>query len=311
MDVIPEIGLGTWKSPKTDVLVNAIKYAVEEAGYRHIDCAPVYENEAVVGTALHDLLSRGVVKREELWITSKLWCTKHRPDLVEEACRQTLKDLQLDYLDLYLMHCPCSFIVDEANTSLPLAADGHTVLMDTVPIVDTWKAMERLVEIGLVKRIGVSNFTINMLEKLRYNTSVKIQPFCNQIEMHLYMQQEPMRWYLKMRGILLQAYSPLGSNDWRKPDEPCLLEDEELVKVAAETGKTVGEVALRFLQQLGDGNIVLLPKSVTPARIKANIECNHFTLSDSQMDRLRKRERCYRFVNIRKNWNCDVLGDGW
>ena len=311
MQVIPKVGLGTWKSPKDETLINAVKYAIEEAGYRHLDCAACYENEPVVGTALHDLLSRGVVKREELWITSKLWCTKHRPDLVEEACRQTLKDLQLDYLDLYLMHCPSSFIVDEKNTPVPLAADGHTVLTDTVPIFDTWKAMERLVEIGLVKHIGVSNFTIHMLEKLWYNKAVKIQPFCNQIEFHLYMQQEPMRWYLKKRGILLQGYSPLGTNDWRKPEEPCLLEDEELKKVAEETGKSAAEVELRFLDQLGEGNVVLLPKSVTPERIKANIGFDSFTLTDAQMERLKKRERYYRYVDTKKNWNLDMFGEGW
>lgn len=307
---MPKVGLGTWKSPKNEVLIDSIKYAVNDAGYRHIDCAWVYGNEEVVGTALEQLFSSGAVKREDLWVTSKLWHSKHKPDVVEAACRQTLADLKLDYLDLYLIHHPASFVVTDTNEIVPRDANGDAIL-DKVPIADTWLAMERLVELGLVKHIGVSNFSIGMLEQLKYNKAVKIQPFVNQCEFHLYMQQGPMLWYLKEQGIVFQGYSCLGTNDWRKEHEPCLLEDEELVKVSKEVGQCVGSVELRFLQQLTNGEAVLIVKSVTPERIKSNISFDNFTLTEDQMDRLKARERCYRFVDGRPDWGRDCIGDGW
>jgi aldehyde reductase len=309
MKAPPAIGLGTWKAPKTEVLVEAIRYAVEEAGYRHIDCAACYGNEAVVGQAISDLMTRGVVKREELWITSKLWCTRHRPDLVEVGVRQTLADLKIDYLDLYLIHHAASFVITDDDNQFPRDDQG-AMRLDKVPLIDTWRAMERLVDIGLVRYIGVSNFTIAMLERIRYAPGVKIQPFVNQIEFHLYMQQEPLRQYLSARGILLEGYSPLGSGDFRKPDEPVLLEDEELNAVAKELNQQVGSVALKFLQQIS-GGATLLVKSVTPARIQSNIHLDGIRLTDEQIERLKRRERCYRFVDVRRLWRHDVCGDEW
>lgn len=307
---IPPIALGTWKSNNPDELKEAIRYAVEEAGYRHIDCAACYENEKVVGEALKELFDRGVVKREELWITSKLWCTKHKKELVEVGLKNTLADLQLDYLDLYLMHYPCAFKVTENDDLFPRETEDGPVLMDTeVSVFETWKAMEELVDKKLCRYIGVSNFSINMLERLKYNPEVKIQPYANQIEYHLYMQQGPLIKYLKENGILFEGYSPLGTNDWRKPEEPCVLEDPVLNEVATEVKKSVGQVALRFLQQNNPG-CILLAKSVHPERIKMNIDLG-FDLSDDQIAKLKGRERVYRFVSPQKNWGCDVIGDGW
>jgi diketogulonate reductase-like aldo/keto reductase len=149
-----------------------------------------------------------------------------------------------------------------------------------------------------------------MLERLRFSPNVKVQPFVNQVEFHLYMQQEPLRWYLQHRGIILMGYSPLGSADWAKPDEPSLLKDEVLLAVAAETGQQVGAVALKFLQQLHPG-VILLVKSVTPARIYSNLHGPDFTLSQDQMERLKAREKVHRYVNPQRQWGWDVLGDGW
>lgn len=307
MNCSQNIALGTWKS-KPEELKEAIRYAIEEAGYRRIDCAFAYENESSIGEALQDLFKRNVVKREDLWITSKLWNTYHRPDLVEEGCRKSLQDLQLDYLDEYLMHCPCAFVVTEDHQLNPVDEKG-VYLIDHVSIIDTWKAMEKLVEKGIVKRIGVSNFTTNMLERLRYCKEVTIQPYANQIEFHLFMQQEPLREYLTKRNIIIEAYSPLGSNDFRKPEEPHLLEDEVLVQVSKEVNQPVASVALRFLLML-QPNAVIIPKSVTPERIKSNISLG-FSLNEDQVQRLKGCERFYRYVNIRNNWGLDVLGDGW
>lgn len=307
MNRIPTIGLGTWKSPRNEDLINAIVYAVKEAGYVHIDCAACYGNEDVVGQALQKVWASGI-KREQIWITSKLWNTQHRPDHVEAACRQTLKDLQLDYLDLYLMHYPTAFQASEPTGEKFPRVNGQIQFDNEVSIIDTWKAMEQLVEKGLVKRIGVSNFTINQLERLK-NSDAKLTPYTNQIEFHLYMQQAPLRNYMHENGIILTGYSTLGTADWAKPGSPTLLKDEVLVKIAEETGKTVGEVELKFLLTIEPG-ATLLAKSVTPERIYKN---NHldFELTKDQVERLRKRERFFRYVTPKVNWSTDVLGDGW
>ncbi|EAY16529.1 oxidoreductase, aldo/keto reductase family protein [Trichomonas vaginalis G3] len=307
MNRIPTIGLGTWKSPRSEDLVNAIVYAIKEAGYVHIDCAGAYGNEDIVGQALEQCWKAGI-KRENVWITSKLWNTQHRPDHVEATCRKTLEDLKLDYLDLYLMHYPCAFMATEPGGDKFPLIDGKLQWDDTVSIIDTWKEMEKLVEKGLVKRIGVSNFTVNQLERLKYS-DCKLTPYTNQIEFHLYMQQSALRNYCHKNGILITGYSTLGTADLKKPGAPIFLEDEELVRIAKETGRTVSEVELRFLLSIEPG-AALLAKLVTPERIYKN---NHldFDLTKDQVERLKKRERFYRYVSPKEEMGRDVLGEGW
>ena len=308
MDRIPTIGLGTWKSPRSEDLVNAIVYAVKEAGYVHIDCAACYQNEVVVGQAFEKLFASGI-KREQLWITSKLWNTQHRPDHVEKACRHTLNLLKIDYLDLYLMHYPTALKAGEPEDEyFPKDENGNIIFDREVSFIDTYKAMETLVEKGLVRHIGVSNFTINQLERLKHS-GIRIKPYTNQVEFHLYMQQKPMRNYLHDEGILLTGYSTLGSSDWAKPDQPVLLKDEVLVKIAEETGRTTGEVELKFLNTI-EPSAALLAKSITPERIYKN---NHldFNLTPEQVNRLVARERFIRYCNPKENFGTDEFGDGY
>jgi diketogulonate reductase-like aldo/keto reductase len=287
MDItkIPLIGLGTWRSSKNSV-GDAVEYAISKAGYRHIDCASVYGNEKEIGTSFNKVLSSGKVKREDLFITSKLWNTDHDPVNVEAACRKTLKDLQLEYLDLYLVHWGIAFV--HGNEIEPMGDNGMAKTVP-VPTYETWRAMEQLVEKGLVKNIGVANFTVAMLVDLL--TYAKIKPAMNQVEIHPYNSQEALVDYCKKMGIKVTAYSPFGSQ-WNDTDKP--ISNEIIVKIAKDHGKTPAQVLVKWLYQRG---IITIPKSVRPDRIESNIKVSDFELTDAEMKQIFALNRNHRFVD--------------
>ncbi|MBB4285968.1 aldo/keto reductase [Roseospira goensis] len=288
-DAMPQFGLGTWKAEP-----GAVGAAVTEAlrlGYRHIDCARIYGNEAEVGQALAEAF-KGGLRREDVWITSKLWNDAHRPEDVRPALEQTLADLGLSYLDLYLMHWP---IAHKPGVTLPQTTD-EMFMPDELPPSETWAAMEALVDAGLTRHIGVSNFNVPRLKALM--ESARITPEMNQIELHPYLQQPEMLAFCREAGVHLTAYSPLGSRDrpavLRQENEPTLLDDPTVAEIAARHGATPAQVLIAWALHRGTA---VIPKSVTPERLAQNLAATEVRLSDDDMAALGTLDRDARYVS--------------
>jgi len=289
---MPVIGLGTWQSPKEEIKI-AIKAAID-LGYRHIDCAYGYGNEPAVGEALAEVLAEGKVTRQELFVVSKLWNTRHRPDLVEPQLQETLKSLQLEYIDCWLMHFPFCY-KSNTETNLPKDEQGN-VLYDDIDYLVTWKEMEKVCKKGLTKAIGCSNFNSEQVQRLLDEGEVK--PTCNQVEVHPYFSQEKLVTFCQERGVAVVAYSPLGCQNrpWGAApgEEGLVVHDDATIKsIGQKYGKSPAQITLRWLFQR---NITVIPKSVNPDRIRQNVDILDFALTAEDMAAMNGINRNMRMV---------------
>jgi len=298
---IPMIGLGTYRTKEDkDALYKAVKFALQ-SGYRHIDTAWVYENEEVIGQAVKDAIaeSNGELKREDLFLASKVWCTFHSKEKVRECLNASLTRLGVNYIDLYMIHWPFGF---KENTPDPIPQDENgNVEFSKVHYFETYRAMEDLVRLGKIRSLGVSNFNLNQLQYVMANCTIK--PVNLQVEITPYLTNEKLVKYCHEHDIVVTAYAPIGGGKEepegkRPPDVPYLLENETIVKIAKRYNRTPAQVCLRWGIQRG---LVLLPKSVHPERILENAKVFDFELTDRDMGEIMNLNmdyRCYWMKNV-------------
>lgn len=289
-DKMPMLGLGTWKSSPGEVY-QAVLWALE-AGYRHIDCAAVYQNEKEVGDALAKAFSDGLVKREDVFVTSKLWNNAHEEQVVEVGLDKTLADLRLDYLDLYLIHWPVSL---KSDVMFPKGGDDY-LTYDQVPLAATWRGMEKIKEKGKARHIGVSNFNIAKLEEILQTADVI--PEMNQIELQPYLPQDRLVDYCNKKGINITAYSPLGSGDRpkgrRRDDDPVLLEEPCIKEIAKSHAATAAQVLISWAIHR---DTAVIPKSVSKERIIQNLAAKDVSLYESDLLKIRQISHKFRFID--------------
>eukprot|EP00899_Mesostigma_viride_P009492 jgi/Mesvir1/18544/Mv17063-RA.2 len=285
---MPCLGLGTWKiegDKVQDVICNAIT-----AGYRGFDMASEHGNETQIGEAFKKCFEKGVCRREDLFLTCKLWNTYHAKDHVRAACERTLKDLGVNYLDLYFIHFPISlkYVPIEERYPPGWVYDPKSgkqmpegLEFENVTIRETWEAMEKLVDDGLVKAIGVANFNCAlMMDLLKY---ARIKPAVWQVELHPYLQQPMLLEYAKSRGIAVSGYSPLGALSYHEMGmykDKSVLDDPCITKLADKHGKSTAQIALRWGLQRGAAVVV---KTETQDRMEDDMNVFDFELDETDM----------------------------
>jgi D-xylose reductase len=283
---MPAVGFGLWKIAKNDTADRVFKAI--KVGYRHLDSAADYGNETQAGEGIKRALADGVCTRDELWITSKLWNTFHRPEHVREACEKTLSDLGVDYLDLYLVHFPIALKYVPISKRYPPewvfdpACEQPTMEIDPVPLSDTWRAMEALVHAGLVRNIGVCNYNSALLHDLMAYATLK--PAMLQIESHPYLTQQRLIQLAQDYGIAVTAFSPLGAGSYVElsmaSDQDSVLSQPIVQEIAGRVQRTPAQVVLRWGVQRGTS---VIPKTSRVERLAENLAVFDFTLSSDDM----------------------------
>ncbi|WP_437231199.1 aldo/keto reductase [Planctomicrobium sp. SH661] len=295
---IPSLGLGLWKVPQEETAGLILQAA--KTGYRHFDSASDYGNEADAGRGLQSVIQSGIATRDDLWVTSKLWNTDHRPEHVLPALKKSLHDLRLDYLDLYMIHFPISLKYVSPEKRYPAGwvhdpdAAHPQMEEDPVPIRETWQAMEELVHAGLVGNLGVCNFGVSLLRDLK--ASARIPPAVLQVELHPYLTQEKLLRYCQESGIAVTAFSPLGAQSYFSLNmartEESVLETEVIRRISTRLQRTPGQVVLRWARQRGTA---VIPKTTKPERLTENFGIFDFELTTEEMSAISSLNRNRRF----------------
>jgi alcohol dehydrogenase (NADP+) len=281
---MPALGFGTL-IPDPAVTITATRDALE-AGFRHFDCAERYRNEREVGEALQAGLAAGKIAREEIFVTTKLWNSNHRPERVEPAFKASLDRLRLEYLDLYLIHTPFAF--QPGDEQDPRDKNGNVIYDNGVTLLDTWRAMERLVDDGRCGAIGLSDIGLDKLMPLY--ESARIKPAVVQVESHPYLPETELLEFCKEKGIVLLAFAPLGHGM-----KPGLLEDPVISTIAARVGKTPAQVLLAWAVQRGTA-LLTTPKSA--ARARENFDISALPEDAlNEINRIQTRQRLNDVVN--------------
>jgi diketogulonate reductase-like aldo/keto reductase len=300
---IPGVGFGTFANEGAKGETYKAVMCALKIGYRHLDCAWFYLNEAEVGDAIHDFLAETPsVKRGDIFVTTKVWNHLHEPEEVKWSMESSLKKMRLDYVDLFLVHWP---IAAERNEDyLPkLGADGKYIIKKdlTENPEPTWRAMEELQASGKARAIGVSNWTIPDLKKML--AFAKVKPAANQIEIHPFLPNVELVDFCQQNGIMPQAYSPLGSQNQVPSTGEKVRTDKTLNEVADRSGHTLAQILLAWGLRRG---YVVLPKSSTPSRIETNFQIPQ--LSDEDFEAVQKvsHGRHTRFVNMKDTFGYDV-----
>lgn len=283
---MPAVGLGLWKI-EPDAVADAVYQAIK-VGYRHLDSAADYGNERQVGEGIARAIADGLCHREELWVTSKLWNTYHRQEHVEAACRKSLEDLGLDYVDLYLVHFPIALCYVDFNDRYPPewlfdpSAERPGMKLDTVPLSETWAGMENLVELGLCRQIGICNYNASLLHDLM--SYARIKPAMLQVESHPYHTQEALLRTAQQYNIAVTAFSPLGALSYVSIDmataNDSVLTEPVVLAAARRTGATAAQIVLRWGIQRGTA---VIPKTSNPQRLIENLTLTEFNLNDDEM----------------------------
>lgn len=283
---MPTVGLGLWKidpGAVADAVYQAIK-----VGYRHLDSAADYGNEKEVGEGIALAITDGLCSRDELWVTSKLWNTYHRREHVEAACRKSLEDLGLDYFDLYLVHFPIALSYVDFNDRYPPEwifdpeAENPGMRLDAVPLSETWGAMEKLVEVGLCRQIGICNYSTSLVHDLM--SYARIKPAMLQVESHPYHTQEALLRTAQQYGIAVTAFSPLGALSYVSLDmatvNDSVLTEPVVMAAAQRIGATAAQVVLRWGIQRGTA---VIPKTSNPQRLVENLHLSELSLNEDEM----------------------------
>jgi len=304
---MPALGLGTWKS-EPDEVYQAVRVALQ-VGYRHIDCAAIYQNEEEVGRALRDAFAAGDAARDEVWITSKLWNDSHLPEHTRPAIEASLRKLGLEYLDLYLIHWPVAL---RHGTVLPRGPEDFISLSEA-PLESTWEGMLALREAGLARQVGVSNFSRGQITRVSDATGAT--PAVNQIELHPYLQQGALLEACTALGVAVTAYSPLGSPDsaafMGRQDDVLLTQHPTIVAIAEAHAATAGQVLIAWALARGTS---VIPKSVNPARISENWGASKLELTLADMTAIAALDRHERKVDgsfwfVGETYSAETLWD--